>query len=130
MNLSKVKLDVWAIETSPVHQFEATDLGVKEWTLEKAKAGEFFSQCDLPLVVHSATEMPKDGAWRETGLDRDVFPFLNRWYDVNHSTHTELGWTAEDKKALSRLVQARTIPLARSHLLHAHRHRHRSEDLY
>ena len=52
----------------------------------------------MPLVVHSATEMPNDGAWRKTGLDRDVFPFFNCWYDVKHSTHTELGETAEDKK--------------------------------
>ena len=98
MNLAKVKLNVWVIDTSPVHHLEATDPSLKEWTLDKAKAGKFFSQYDLPLVVHCAKEMPPDGEWRKIGLDRDVSPFSKRWYDVKVSTPAELGWSADDKK--------------------------------
>ena len=100
MNLAKVKLNAWSIETSPVHELEATALGQQEWTLEKAKAGEFFSQFNLPLVVHSQTEIPKDGEWRKFGLDKEVYGFFSRWHEVKEGKPADLGLSASDKQFL------------------------------
>ena len=100
MNLSKVKLNTWSIETSPVHEIEAKALGLQQWTLEKAKSGTFFSDFNLPLVVHDAKSMPKDGEWRKFGLDKDVYPFFDRWYDVKETSANDLGYTVEEKNLM------------------------------
>jgi hypothetical protein len=82
MNIAKVNLKVWAINTSPVHQIEATAHGIQEWTLQKAVEGKFYSQYSMPVVVHNATDPPKNGDWKKIGLDKEVYSFFDRWHEV------------------------------------------------
>ena len=95
-NIFHLDISKFSIDTDPVEDAEAQEIGKKKFSLENARKGHFHFARPIPVVVHDKKERGKN--LRIYGLDKLIFAFFWEWYEWHQYAHTTYKATPDDKK--------------------------------